>query len=386
MDAIPVILVAAGRGERAGAGLPKQYRPVCGKPLLWWTLRSLMACEGLGPIQIVINPDFADLHEEVVAEFDLPSPVSGGATRQESVLAGLEALESGNTRHVMIHDAARPFVGNDMILRLQESLGEGNAGAIPVVAMTDTVKRCDGGIIIETLDRSALARAQTPQAFRYDAILAAHRAAAGTELTDDAAVAEANGLRVAAVAGDEGNIKVTTAEDFDLAAKRLGRTETRVGTGLDVHAFAPGDHVMLCGVRIEHDATLDGDSDADVGLHVLVDAMLGAMGAGDLGVHFPVGDPAWKGRASSDLVAVACDLMRERHARLIHADITLICQKPRLARHQSAMKQRVAELLGVGPSRVNIKVTSTDGLGFTGRGEGIAGQAAVTLELPVPWV
>jgi 2-C-methyl-D-erythritol 4-phosphate cytidylyltransferase/2-C-methyl-D-erythritol 2,4-cyclodiphosphate synthase len=386
MDDIPVILVAAGRGERAGAGLPKQYRSICGKPLLWWTLRSLMACEGVGPIQIVINPEFRELHENVVAEFDLPSPVAGGATRQASVLAGLEALGSGDIEHVMIHDAARPFVGKDLARRLRESLGEGNDGAIPVVAMTDTVKRCHEGLVIETLDRSTLARAQTPQAFRFEAILAAHRAVRGTELTDDAAVAEAAGLTVAAVAGDEGNSKVTTTEDFDMATKRLGKTETRVGTGLDVHAFAPGDHVMLCGIRIEHDATLDGDSDADVGLHVLVDAMLGAMGAGDLGVHFPVGDPAWKGRASSDLVAVACDLMSERQARMIHADITLICQKPRLARHQPAMKQKVAELLDVDPSRVNIKVTSTDGLGFTGRGEGIAGQAAVTLEMPVPWV
>ena len=385
MDDIPVILVAAGRGERAGAGLPKQYRQICGKPLLWWALRSLLACEGLGPIQIVINPEFKTLHEDVVAEFNLPAAVSGGATRQASVLAGLEALGSGNVAHVMIHDAARPFVSNDLVKRLRQSLGEGNDGAIPVVAMTDTVKRCHEGLVVETLDRSTLARAQTPQAFGFHAILAAHRAVVGTELTDDAALAETAGLKVAAVTGDEGNSKVTTADDFEIAAKRLGRTEIRVGTGLDVHAFAPGDHVMLCGIRIEHEATLDGDSDADVGLHVLVDAMLGAMGAGDLGVHFPVGDPAWKGRASSDLVAVACDLMRERQVRLVHADITLICQKPRLAIHQPAMKQKVSDLLNVDPSRVNIKVTSTDGLGFTGRGEGIAGQAAVTLEVPVPW-
>ncbi|MBT7613775.1 MAG: 2-C-methyl-D-erythritol 2,4-cyclodiphosphate synthase, partial [Rhodospirillaceae bacterium] len=256
---------------------------------------------------------------------------------------------------------------------------------IPLLPVTDTVKRTDAGIITETLDRSALGLAQTPQAFVFQALLEAHEAASGQELTDDAAVAEAAGIMIHTVAGDPGNMKVTMADDLDAAARRLGREETRTGTGLDVHAFAPGDHVMLCGIRIEHDQTLDGDSDADVGLHVLVDAMLGAMSEGDLGTHFPVGDPAWKGRASSDLVAVACDLMDKHQARLIHADITLICEKPRLARYQSAMKVRIAELLGVDATRVNIKVTSTDGLGFAGRGEGIAGQAVVTIAMPVPW-
>jgi 2-C-methyl-D-erythritol 4-phosphate cytidylyltransferase/2-C-methyl-D-erythritol 2,4-cyclodiphosphate synthase len=385
MDDIAVILVAAGRGERAGAGLPKQYRDIAGKPLLRWTVDALQKCDGLGAIQIVINPEFDQLHAEVVAGLDLPAPVAGGATRQASVLAGLEALAEAAPRHVMIHDAARLFVGPELIARLRDALAEANDGAIPVLSMTDTIKQCWDGTVVETVDRTTLYRAQTPQAFRYDAILAAHRAAAGTDLTDDAAVAERAGLKVAAVAGDEGNIKVTTAEDFDHANARLEQRETRVGTGFDVHAFAPGDHVMLCGVRIEHEQTLGGDSDADVGLHVLVDAMLGALGEGDLGVHFPVGDPTWKGRASSDLVAVACGLMRRHRARLVHADITLICQKPRLARHQPAMNQKVAELLGVDPGRVNVKVTSTDGLGFTGRGEGIAGQAAVTVEVPAPW-
>ncbi len=385
MDDIAVILVAAGRGERAGADLPKQYRDIAGKPLLWWTIQALRACEGLDPIQIVYNPEFEDRHRACVAGLDLPPPVAGGASRQASVLAGLEVLAGHGSECVMIHDAARPFVDETLVARLRAALLEGSAGAIPLVSLTDTVKRCRPGAVVETLDRTALGRAQTPQAFRYDEILRAHRAAADKALTDDAAVAEAAGLKVAVVAGDEGNMKVTTPTDFELAARRLGRCETRVGTGFDVHAFAPGDHVMLCGVKIPHEQALDGDSDADVGLHVLVNAMLGALGEGDLGVHFPVGDPAWKDRPSRDLVEVACELMDRNQARLIHADITLICQKPRLAKHQPAMRQMVAELLGVHPSRVNVKVTSTDGLGFTGRGEGIAGQAAVTLEMPVPW-
>ena len=379
-----VVIVAAGKGERAGGGVPKQYRPIAGRPLLAWTLAPFLRHPRIGAVQIVIDPAQADLFAQATAGLDLPPPVPGGSDRQGSVLAGLEALQERGHDKVMIHDAARPFVTASLIDRLLLALDGGAAAAIPALPITDTVKRCRDGAILATLDRSELARAQTPQTFRYQAILEAHRAATGKALTDDAAVAEAAGIAVAAVAGEEGNVKITSAEDILAAEGRLGRREMRVGSGFDVHAFCPGDHVMLCGIAIAHDAGLAGDSDADVGLHVLVDAMLGALCEGDLGRHFRPGDPRWKGCASAELVAVAVALMHEHGARLIHADLTLICERPRLARHQPAMRENVARLLGVDVSRVNVKVTSTDGLGFTGRGEGIAGQATVTMEVPAP--
>ena len=382
MNDTAVVIVAAGKGERAGGGVPKQYRALAGRPLLAWTLAPFLAHDRVGAIQIVIDPAQAEHYAAATRSMALMPPVPGGADRQASVLAGLEALAGDAPDKVMIHDAARPFVTAPLIDRLLASLDGGADAAIPVLAITDTVKRCRDGAVLTTLDRSELARAQTPQTFRYSAILEAHRAAAGSCLTDDAAVAEAAGLAVAAVPGDEGNLKITSAIDIMVAEARLGRRELRVGSGLDVHAFCPGDHVMLCGIAIAHDHGLAGDSDADVGLHVLVDAMLGAMGEGDLGRHFPPGDPAWKGRASSDLVAVAVGLMEARGIRLVHADLTIICERPRLARHQPAMQENVARLLGVTAGRVNVKVTSTDGLGFAGRGEGIAGMATVTLEVP----
>ncbi|MBN34127.1 MAG: bifunctional 2-C-methyl-D-erythritol 4-phosphate cytidylyltransferase/2-C-methyl-D-erythritol 2,4-cyclodiphosphate synthase [Rhodospirillaceae bacterium] len=382
MSKIAVVVVAAGKGERAGGDLPKQYRPVAGRSLLAWTLDSLTRCSDLGPIQVVIGPGQQAQFDTATEGLDLPAPVEGGTTRQESVLNGLEALEPHNPDAVLIHDAARPYVTPDLITRLTGALGDGHAAAIPALPVNDTIKRTDGWAVVETVDRSVLVRAQTPQAFDYQVILQAHRDAIGQELTDDAAVVEHAGLTVVTVPGNDNNTKVTMPEDFEDADRRLGTRETRVGTGFDVHAFAPGDHIMLCGVRIEHDMALDGDSDADVGLHVLVDAMLGAMGEGDLGRQFPPGDPTWKGRASCDLVAVACDLLQEHRARIVHADLTLICEEPKLARHQPAMTKQVASLLGIDLNRVNVKVTSTDKLGFTGRGEGIAGQAVVTLDMP----
>lgn len=378
-----VVIVAAGKGERAGGGRPKQYRDVAGRPLLAWTLERFTGHPRIGRLEVVIDPSHRELYQEAVSGFGSVHAATGGATRQESVLAGLRDLgRVGAPEIVMIHDAARPFVAPALIGRLLAAVDGGSDGAIPVVPVADTLKRCRAGLVEETVERGGLARAQTPQAFRFRAILAAHEEARGRALTDDAAVAEAAGLAVAAVPGDEANLKVTTADDIAEAERRLGGREPRTGIGFDVHAFTAGDHVVLCGVRIEHDRGLGGDSDADVGLHVLVDALLGALGEGDLGRHFPPGDPAWKGRASADLVAVACALMARRGARLVNVDITLICERPRLARHQPAMRARVASLLGVAEHRVNVKVTSTDGLGFCGRGEGIAGQAVATLDVP----
>ncbi len=388
MDEIAVVVAAGGRGSRAGGGLPKQYRPLAGRPLLAWTLESLAAAGGLGPLQVVCAPERQDICAAALAGRDLPVPVAGGESRQRSVLCGLRALASSPPRHVMIHDAARPFVAPTLIARLRQALAQGAVAAIPVLPVADALKRCRGGKAVASLERHGVARAQTPQAFDFAAILAAHERHAGSDLDDDAAIAAAAGMEVHTVAGDEDNLKITTAADLRRAALRLEwpkrgeMHEMRVGTGFDVHAFAPGDHVMLCGVRIAHHAGLAGHSDADVGLHALVDAMLGALGEGDLGRLAPPGDPAWRGRDSADLLSAAGNIAARRRARLVHADITLICQRPRLAPHQDAMRARVAGLLAVERSRVNVKATSSDGLGFTGRGEGIAAQAAVTMAIP----
>jgi 2-C-methyl-D-erythritol 4-phosphate cytidylyltransferase/2-C-methyl-D-erythritol 2,4-cyclodiphosphate synthase len=260
---------------------------------------------------------------------------------------------------------------------------DGADGALPGIPVADTLKRCADGHVLETVPRDGLWQAQTPQGFRFQAILDAHRRTAGRTFTDDCAVAEAAGIDVRMVAGSQANFKITTAEDLARARDLLAGREVRTGQGFDTHAFTDGDHVTLCGIEVPHDRGLAGNTDADVGLHVLVDAMFGALGVGDLGTHFPPSDTIWHGRPSSDLVEVAVAMMRERGARLVNADVTLICERPRLARHQPAMRQRIAEWLGVAPQRINVKVTSTDGLGMTGRGEGIAGMAVVSLDLPV---
>jgi 2-C-methyl-D-erythritol 4-phosphate cytidylyltransferase/2-C-methyl-D-erythritol 2,4-cyclodiphosphate synthase len=375
------LIVAAGRGDRASGDLPKQYVTVAGRPLLAWTVAAFAARPRVDAVLVVIDPAFREHYDRAVEGFDLEPPAAGGASRQESVRAGLEALAGGAPERVLIHDAARPFVSGEVIDGVIAALDHAD-GALPGLPVCDTLKRCDGTQIVETVDRAGLWHAQTPQGFRFQAILEAHRKAAGRQLTDDAAVAEAAGLDVRMVAGSTANLKITTADDLARARELLVRRELRIGQGFDVHAFADGDHVTLCGIDIPHDRGLAGNTDADVGLHVLVDAIFGALGVGDLGTHFPPQDTAWHGRPSRDLVAVAAAMMRERGARLVNADITLICERPRLASHQPAMRRQVADLLAAAPERINIKVTSTDGLGFTGRGEGIAGTAVVTLDLP----
>ncbi|MDE0047094.1 MAG: 2-C-methyl-D-erythritol 4-phosphate cytidylyltransferase [bacterium] len=378
---IAAVVVAAGRGERMGGPVPKQYRSLGGRPLIHWSLSRFVAHPAVHPVLAVIHPDFATLHEESVAGLDLLPAVYGGATRQESVLNGLEALRVHAPDFVLIHDAARPFVSDHLLDEVVRTLREQECGVIPVTGITDTVKYRSGNEVTGTADRNRLVCAQTPQGFPYVGIMAAHRQVDGRTFTDDAAVAEAVGMTVVTVNGDQANIKMTHHEDFSLP---FNQTEVSTGTGYDAHALVDGDHVMLCGVRVDHDRTLEGNTDGDVGLHALIDAILGALGCGDLGQHFPVDDAKWHGRPSGDLVRVARDLMTECHAILLHADITLMCQRPRLAPHQEAMRHKVAELLGVGEQRVNIKVTSTDGLGFLGRCEGIAAAATVTLRRPLP--
>jgi 2-C-methyl-D-erythritol 4-phosphate cytidylyltransferase/2-C-methyl-D-erythritol 2,4-cyclodiphosphate synthase len=298
------------------------------------------------------------------------------------VRLGLECLASHAPRTVLIHDGARPFVADAVIDRVLDAL-DSSAGAIAALPVTDTLKRGANGLIDGTVARAGLWRAQTPQGFRFAEILAAHRKFAGQELTDDAAVAERAGLPVALVEGTPENIKVTTQDDLARAESWLaGVTETRVGQGFDVHRFGPGDHVTLCGIAVPHEAGLRGHSDADVGLHALTDAILGALGAGDIGQHFPPTDPRWKDADSGVFLRHAGDLAAQAGGRIRHLDVTLICERPKIGPHRTAMTARIAELLGIEVGRISVKATTTEGLGFTGRGEGIAAQAIATLSLP----
>ena len=332
----------------------------------------------------MIHPDDRALYEQAVAGLDVRTPVFGGDARQASVLAGLEALADAAPTVVLIHDAARAFVSAAVIDGVIDAVLATGDGAIPALPVTDTLKR--GGDVVEaTVDRAGLNRAQTPQGFPYGAILAAHQRAREEALTDDAAVAEAAGLAVRLVAGEEDNVKLTTAEDFARAEARLSGAlgDVRTGTGFDVHRFEPGDHVWLCGVRVPHSEGLKGHSDADVGLHAITDAILGALGAGDIGEHFPPTDARWQDAASDRFLAHAGELVAERGGTVAHVDVTLICERPRLGPHKPAMVARVAHILGLDATRVSVKATTTEKLGFTGRGEGIAAQAVATLRLPL---
>src|SRR6266850_714962 len=325
------------------------------------------------------------LFDSAVAGLGVMAPVAGGPTRQDSVRLGLEALALNRPERVLIHDGARPFPDSMLIDRVIEGLDRASA-VIPCLALRDTIKRAESGVIRGTVDRSELWRAQTPQGFHFEAILAAHRAAAGCQLTDDSAVAEAAGLAPVLVAGSEDNLKVTTAEDLAIVERLITARhsdDVRVGQGFDVHAFGPGDHVRICGIEIPHDQSLAGHSDADVGLHALTDAVLGAIGAGDIGMHFPPSEPRWRGAASDQFLRHAADLVRARGGAIAAVDVTIICERPKIGPHRAAMIERIAAILGIAADRVSVKATTTDKLGFTGRGEGIAAQAVATVRLPI---
>jgi 2-C-methyl-D-erythritol 4-phosphate cytidylyltransferase/2-C-methyl-D-erythritol 2,4-cyclodiphosphate synthase len=378
------LVVAAGRGARLGGPLPKQYLPLAGRPLLRHSLETLAAHPGIAAVRVVFNPEDRAHYEAATRGLDLLDPVAGGAARQDSVHLGLESLAAAAPDRVLIHDGARPFLDAATVDRVLAALDEAD-GAIPALAMSDTVKRGENGCVIETVDRRDLWRAQTPQGFRFDAILAAHRAARGSDLSDDAAVAERAGLAVRLVAGSEGNFKVTTSEDFlraeQILAARTG--DIRTGQGFDVHAFGAGHHLWLCGVKIAHEQGLVGHSDADVGLHALTDAILGALGAGDIGMHFPPSDPQWRGAASHRFLRYAAELVAAAGGTIAHADVTVICERPKIGPHRDAMVARIAEILAIDRRRVSVKATTTEQLGFTGRGEGIAAQAVATIRLPL---
>jgi len=379
------IIVAAGRGLRAGAGGPKQYRSVGGRSVIARAMQPFCGHPELVAVQPVVNPDDIAMFNDAVGALTYRTPVSGGATRQESVRAGLEALAELAPDVVLVHDAARPFADRALISRAVAAAMETGA-AVPVIPVTDTIKQVDpAGHVAATPDRAALRIAQTPQAFRFDVILDAHRRAANegrNDFTDDAALAEWAGLTVATFEGDAVNMKMTTPADFEREEARLGAAlgDVRTGIGYDVHAFGDGDHVMLCGVRVPHSRGFLAHSDGDVGLHALVDAILGALADGDIGSHFPPSDPKWKGASSDRFLTYAIERVTARGGRVAHLDLTLICERPKLGPHRERMRAKLAELLAVPLARVSVKATTTEGLGFTGRGEGIAAQAVATVE------
>lgn len=380
------LIVAAGRGSRFGGVLPKQYALLDARPVLSHTLATFRGTPGIDRIRVVIAPGDEVHYQAAAAGFDLAPPVLGGPSRQLSVLSGLEALAAEAPDLVAIHDAARPFIrAADIVACLEAATVQGVDGAVLGVPLADTLKRvAANGAISETIPREDLWRAQTPQVFRFAPLLRAHREAAAlsateaTALTDDAAVAERAGLRVVMVAGCGDNTKITTAEDL----QRASTMETRTAFGFDVHGFAPGAAVMLAGVEIPHVQTLAGHSDADVALHALTDAILGTIGAGDIGLHFPPSDPRWSGAASERFLVHALALLAARGGRVIHLDLTLVCEAPRIGPHREAMIASIARIAGISRDRVSVKATTTEGLGFTGRREGIAAQAVATVEVP----
>jgi len=378
---IHAIIVAAGSGIRAGGGVPKQYRGVAGQPLLRHAVERLLGHPAIAGVTVVINPECRALYDEAVAGLSLPAPVAGGATRQESVLAGLEALAADPPEIVLVHDAARAFVPDAVIDALVAAFEDaGVDGACPALPQIDSLRRGENGRFSASVDRDTLWRVQTPQAFRYPALLAAHRAAA-PGATDEVAIALAAGLSVAITPGDERAFKVTEPADF-AKAEAMTTYSSRAASGFDVHKFGPGDHVWLCGVKVPHDHGLIGHSDADAGLHALTDALLGTIAAGDIGDHFPPSDERWRGAASDQFLAHAATLVRERGGLIDHVDVTLICERPKVGPHRDAMRTRIAEILGLGIDRVSVKATTTEKLGFTGRQEGIAAQAMASVRLP----
>ncbi|MGB0683294.1 MAG: bifunctional 2-C-methyl-D-erythritol 4-phosphate cytidylyltransferase/2-C-methyl-D-erythritol 2,4-cyclodiphosphate synthase [Magnetovibrionaceae bacterium] len=380
------LIVAGGSGQRFGSEVPKQYQDLNGSAVIRHTLTAFLGHPGIAAVRAVIREADRDLYDQATAGLDLLSPVPGGASRQESVCKGLESLKDEKVDLVLVHDAARPFVGAEVIDRVLDGLGD-SAAVLPALPVADTLKRADeAGFVAETVPRDGLWRAQTPQGFRYGELMALHERYRGRELTDDAALAEAAGLPVLLVLGSEANTKITLREDLAMAnspeTPALAHSP-RIGSGFDVHRFEPGDAVVLCGVPVPHSAKLAGHSDADVALHALTDALLGCIGEGDIGQHFPPSDPQWKGAPSDRFLVHARDLIEAKGGHIANVDVTIICEAPKVGPHRDAMAERVAGWLGLERAQVSIKATTTEGLGFTGRQEGIAAQATALVLLPL---
>ena len=375
------LIVAAGRGQRLGGEVPKQYLPIGRSSALRRSVEAMLAHPAIDLVQVVVHPGDRALCAEALAGITDPRlmpPVDGGASRSDSVLAGLEALAAQGPERVLIHDAARPFLRPWLVSAVLAAL-DIHPAALPALPVVDALWRGAGGLAVAPAPREGLWRAQTPQGFRFAEILAAHRARSGDAL-DDAAVALAAGLAVALVEGDDDNFKITTAADLERARARIGGDmDIRTGNGFDVHAFGPGDGVVLCGVRLAFERGLVGHSDADVGMHALTDAVFGALAEGDIGQWFPPSDPAWKGAASEVFLRKAVERAAERGFTVNHLDCTLVCEAPKIGPHVGAMRQVLGRVAGIEPGRISVKATTSERLGFTGRGEGIAALATATL-------
>jgi 2-C-methyl-D-erythritol 4-phosphate cytidylyltransferase/2-C-methyl-D-erythritol 2,4-cyclodiphosphate synthase len=387
---VAAVIVAAGRGTRVGGEFPKQYRALAGEPVIRSSL-SLFAWHGeINAVQTVIHPDDVASYEAAAKGLKMMPPVFGGATRQASVLSGLEALAPLAPEVVLVHDAARPFCSAALVSRAIAASAATGA-AIPGLEVTDTIKRVDAdGRVAGTVNRAELRSVQTPQAFAFPALLDAHRkaAAAGrSDFTDDAALVEWAGMKVVAFEGEPGNTKLTTEDDFARAeARRIASlADLRTGSGFDVHTFGEGDHIMLGGVRVPHTRGVVGHSDADVVLHATVDAILGALADGDIGHHFPPSDMRWKGASSDIFLKFAAERVTQRGGRIAHIDVTVVCETPRIGPHRDAMRRRIAEIAGIAVERVAVKATTSEKMGFTGRGEGIVAMATATVRLPWSW-
>jgi 2-C-methyl-D-erythritol 4-phosphate cytidylyltransferase/2-C-methyl-D-erythritol 2,4-cyclodiphosphate synthase len=380
--AFSAVVVAAGSGLRAGPGEPKAWRRLGARPIVRWSVEGLLSA-GADEVVVVVAHDRLAQVDEALEGLAGWRAVTGGRTRAESVQAGLAALACGRNAAVLVHDAARPFVTRVHVERLLAAL-ELADGAVPTLPVPDTLKRGDG-LVEETISRDGLWRAQTPQAFRFGRLKAAYRRwPASEEPTDDASVMERAGGHVAMTPGDPMLMKLTYPEDFMMAEQLAGsRRIVRIGQGVDAHRFGPGDVVWLCGVRVEHDRGLIGHSDADCGLHALTDAVLGAIADGDIGDHFPPTDPRWKGVSSDRFLTHAVGRVAAQGGQILSADVTLICERPKIKPHREAMRQRIADLLGLPVHRVSVKATTTEGMGFTGREEGLMAQAVVTVETPL---
>ncbi|NNF80439.1 MAG: bifunctional 2-C-methyl-D-erythritol 4-phosphate cytidylyltransferase/2-C-methyl-D-erythritol 2,4-cyclodiphosphate synthase [Rhizobiales bacterium] len=384
------IIVAGGSGLRAGGELPKQYQLVGDRPVIAHTLSAFCGHRDIDLVQPVIGPGHEELFADARGTIACLAPVTGGATRQASVMAGLKALAPHAPEYVLIHDAARPFVSTTIISDTIAALQTAD-GAIPVLPVVDTIKRAEAGRVLETVDRSQLRAAQTPQGFRFAEIYKAHTEAAvetGHEFTDDASIGEWAGLNITMVDGAAENRKLTTQSDIAEANSRHMSensnplNDIRTGQGYDVHAFEDGNFVILCGVEIAHDKKLKGHSDADVGMHALTDAILGALAEGDIGKHFPPSDPQWKGAASHIFLKAAAEMVTARGGKIAHGDVTLICEEPKIGPHVEAMRDALAKIIGIERGRISVKATTSERLGFTGRGEGIAALASATVRLP----
>lgn len=380
--AIAAIIVAAGSGSRAGLALPKQFALLGSRPVLAHSCLAFSTHPHVGRIAIAISAGQEAMAREALGSLaDNVVLVEGGATRRDSVLAALQAIErDGSVARVLIHDAARPFLSHEMIDRLIAAL-DSHEGAVPVLPIADTLARDHSGILGETVGRDGLLRVQTPQAFRFGTILRAHRdCSSDLPATDDAGLLNAMGISVAVVEGDPMLDKLTYPADFARAEAAISSRRTpRTGSGFDVHRLVPGKPLWLCGIEIPHDRGLSGHSDADVAIHALVDAILGALAEGDIGSHFPPSEPKWKGAASREFLAFARDRVAARHGEIAHVDLTIICEAPKIGPHREAMRASIAETLRIIPERVSVKATTTERLGFTGRGEGIAAQAVATV-------